>query len=78
MFLLQFVFATDTHAVGLNMPARTVFGTSLVKQEGGKMRFLYSSEYTQMIARAGRRGADKFGQVIVLVGSNLREGTQFE
>lgn len=64
--LIKVLFATETFAMGINMPARTVIFDSIKKHDGTKFRFLQSNEYIQMAGRAGRRGLDKTGTVIVL------------
>ena len=61
---IKLLFATETFAVGINMPTKTVIFTSLYKFDGNGQRELYSHEYTQMAGRAGRRGLDKIGHVI--------------
>lgn len=61
--LVRILFATETFAVGINMPTKTVVFTSLEKYESTK-RCLYTDEYIQMAGRAGRRGKDKEGLVI--------------
>ena len=61
---IKLLFATETFAVGINMPTKTVIFTSLYKFDGNGQRPLYSHEYTQMAGRAGRRGLDKIGHVI--------------
>ena len=66
---VKLLFATETFAVGINMPTKTVIFTDLNKFNGTCMRPLYSHEYTQMAGRAGRRGIDTVGHVIHL--SNL-------
>ena len=63
---VKLLFATETFAVGINMPTKTVLFTSLEKWDGNNMRMLYSHEYTQMAGRAGRRGIDTVGHVIHL------------
>ena len=65
---VKVLFATETFAVGLNMPTKTVIFTGLYKFDSSTegMRMLRSDEYTQMAGRAGRRGKDKFGLVIYL------------
>jgi len=63
---IKLLFATETFAVGINMPTKTTLFTSLEKFDGNGMRMLYSHEYTQMAGRAGRRGLDKVGNVIHL------------
>nr|CAH8871694.1 unnamed protein product [Trichobilharzia regenti] len=67
--LVRILFATETFAMGVNMPARCVIFTTLEKFDGQKRRPLNSSEYTQMAGRAGRRGLDASGSVIILLGS---------
>ena len=71
--LLQILFATETFAMGVNMPARTVVFDSTRKFDGEKMRELLSSEYIQMAGRAGRRGLDTTGMVIVLCKGDVPE-----
>ena len=63
---IKLLFATETFAVGLNMPTKSVIftGVSKFSSESASMRYLYSHEYTQMAGRAGRRGLDKIGHVI--------------
>jgi len=61
---IKLLFATETFAVGINMPTKTVVFTSLNKFSGSKMRDLLPHEYTQMAGRAGRRGIDTVGHVI--------------
>lgn len=61
---IKVLFATETFAVGINMPTKTVMFTSLSKYDESGMRYLHSHEYTQMAGRAGRRGLDKIGHVI--------------
>jgi ATP-dependent RNA helicase HelY len=64
--LVKIVFATETLAVGINMPARTVVIDKLTKFTGEHHAMLTPGEYTQLTGRAGRRGIDEFGQAIVL------------
>jgi superfamily II RNA helicase len=61
---IKVLFATETFAVGINMPTKTVVFSSLTKWNGSQMRQLYPNEYTQMAGRAGRRGIDTVGHVI--------------
>ena len=61
---IKMLFATETFAVGINMPTKTVIFSGLTKFNGSVMRYLESHEYTQMAGRAGRRGIDKIGYVI--------------
>jgi superfamily II RNA helicase len=63
---IKLLFATETFAVGINMPTKTVLFTSVQKFDGSGMRMLLSHEYTQMAGRAGRRGIDTVGNVIHL------------
>lgn len=63
---IKCLFATETFAVGINMPTKSVIFTSLTKYDGIQERYLYSHEYTQMAGRAGRRGLDTIGHVIHL------------
>uniref|UniRef100_A0A6E8V3K2 Helicase SKI2W n=1 Tax=Anopheles coluzzii TaxID=1518534 RepID=A0A6E8V3K2_ANOCL len=69
--LVKILFATETFAMGVNMPARTVIFDSTRKFDGQAFRPLQPSEYTQMAGRAGRRGLDKTGTVIILCKQNL-------
>ncbi len=61
---VKILFATETFAVGINMPTKTVIFTSLSKYTSQGQRYLLSHEYTQMAGRAGRRGLDTKGHVI--------------
>ena len=61
---IKLLFATETFAVGINMPTKTVIFSSVSKFSGDNMRYLLSHEYTQMAGRAGRRGIDTIGHVI--------------
>ena len=63
---IKVLFATETFAVGINMPTKTVLFTGFGKFNGSHLRNLYSHEYTQMAGRAGRRGLDTVGHVIHL------------
>ncbi|CAB3240962.1 unnamed protein product [Arctia plantaginis] len=65
--LIKALFATETFAMGLNMPARTVVFTSCQKFDGKDFRFITSGEYIQMSGRAGRRGLDDKGIVILMI-----------
>lgn len=64
--LVKVLFATETFAMGVNMPARSVVFSSIRKHDGHSMRNLLPGEYTQMSGRAGRRGLDKTGVVVVI------------
>jgi superfamily II RNA helicase len=61
---IKLLFATETFAVGINMPTKTVIFSGLTKYNGSIMRYLFPSEYVQMAGRAGRRGIDDIGHVI--------------
>lgn len=63
---IKLLFATETFAVGVNMPTKTVLFTDVHKYDGEHLRVLHPHEYTQMAGRAGRRGIDKVGNVILL------------
>ena len=63
--LLGVVFATETLALGVNMPARSVALERFSKYSDAGRRFLTSGEYAQMTGRAGRRGLDEEGHAIV-------------
>ncbi|MDT5192118.1 MAG: ATP-dependent helicase HelY, partial [Mycobacterium sp.] len=64
--LVKAVFATETLALGINMPARTVVLERLVKYNGEEHAPLTPGEYTQLTGRAGRRGIDVEGHAVVL------------
>lgn len=64
--LVKLLFATETFAMGVNMPARTVIFDSHKKFDGMEMRNLKPGEYIQMAGRAGRRGHDENGTVILM------------
>ena len=63
---LRAVFATDTLALGINMPARTVVIGEMVKFDGQSRRLLTPNEYRQMTGRAGRRGIDERGVSLLM------------
>jgi ATP-dependent RNA helicase HelY len=64
--LIRAVFATETLALGINMPARTVVLERLVKYNGEQHLPLTPGEYTQLTGRAGRRGIDVEGHAVVV------------
>ncbi|MBK1988256.1 RNA helicase [Sphaerospermopsis aphanizomenoides BCCUSP55] len=64
--LIKVVFATETLAAGINMPARTTVISTLSKRTDNGHRLLKASEFLQMSGRAGRRGMDKQGYVVTL------------
>ncbi|EFJ37244.1 hypothetical protein SELMODRAFT_403447 [Selaginella moellendorffii] len=64
--VIKVLFSTETFAMGVNAPARTVAFHGFRKHDGKSFRQLYPGEYTQMAGRAGRRGLDTVGTVIVM------------
>lgn len=64
--LIKVVFATETLAAGINMPARTTVISTLSKRTDRGHRLLNASEFLQMAGRAGRRGMDERGYVVTL------------
>lgn len=64
--LIKVVFATETLAAGINMPARTTVISSLSKRTDSGHRLLMASEFLQMSGRAGRRGMDELGHVVTV------------
>ncbi|MFI6090221.1 DEAD/DEAH box helicase [Streptomyces sp. NPDC051218] len=64
--LVRAVFATETLALGINMPARSVVLEKLVKWNGEQHADITPGEYTQLTGRAGRRGIDVEGHAVVL------------
>ncbi len=64
--LLKVVFATETLAAGINMPARSTVISAIHKRSDEGHRELMASEFLQMSGRAGRRGMDEVGHVVVL------------
>jgi ATP-dependent RNA helicase DOB1 len=73
--LVLLLFATETFALGLNMPARAVVFTSLRKWDGETFRPPSAAEYIQMSGRAGRRGIDARGMVILLISEEVEQHT---
>ncbi|KAI5124130.1 hypothetical protein M0805_000941 [Coniferiporia weirii] len=66
--LVKVLFATETFAMGVNMPAKCVVFSGIRKHDGRSFRTLEPGEYTQMAGRAGRRGLDTTGTVIIVAG----------
>jgi ATP-dependent RNA helicase DOB1 len=64
--LIKVLIATETFAMGVNMPTKTTIFTQLTKYDGNVRRLYYTEEYIQMAGRAGRRGIDKYGTVVIL------------
>ena len=73
--LVKVVYATETLALGINMPARTVVLESLRKWNGSAHVTLTPGEYTQLTGRAGRRGIDVEGHAIVLAADDVEPAT---
>eukprot|EP00898_Chlorokybus_atmophyticus_P004711 jgi/Chlat1/5240/Chrsp33S05083 len=73
--LIKALFATETFAMGLNMPAKTVVFTAVRKWDGEGHRYMSSGEYIQMSGRAGRRGKDDKGISIVMLDDQLDMNT---
>lgn len=69
--LIKVVFATETLAAGINMPARSTVISATSKRTDSGHRMLTASEFLQMSGRAGRRGMDEIGYVTII-------GTQFQ
>ena len=75
--LLSVLYCTETFAVGLNFPCKTVCFDSSTKWDGVTFRSISNREYFQMAGRAGRRGIDEEGFVFTLVDLNYFEASQF-
>ncbi|XP_057955218.1 DExH-box ATP-dependent RNA helicase DExH10 isoform X2 [Malania oleifera] len=73
--LVKALFATETFAMGLNMPAKTVVFTAVKKWDGDSHRFIGSGEYIQMSGRAGRRGKDERGICIIMIDEQMEMNT---
>ncbi|KAI1106813.1 antiviral helicase [Jackrogersella minutella] len=73
--LIKVLFATETFSIGLNMPAKTVVFTKVTKFDGKSVRPLTPSEYIQMSGRAGRRGLDDRGIVIMMIDDKMEPET---
>ena len=69
--LIKVLFATETFSIGLNMPAKTVVFTSVRKFDGVSQRWVTPSEFVQMSGRAGRRGKDDRGIVIMMIDEKM-------
>lgn len=65
--LIRVLFATETFALGINMPARAVLFLSLRKYDGEKVDYMLCRQYGQMAGRAGRQGLDDHGLVISMI-----------
>ncbi|XP_010256687.1 PREDICTED: DExH-box ATP-dependent RNA helicase DExH11 [Nelumbo nucifera] len=71
--VIKVLFSTETFAMGVNAPARTVVFDTLRKFDGKEFRQLLPGEYTQMAGRAGRRGLDKIGTVVIMCRDEIPE-----
>ncbi|KAL5120471.1 ATP-dependent RNA helicase mtr4 [Pleosporales sp. CAS-2024a] len=69
--LIKVLFATETFSIGLNMPAKTVVFTSVRKFDGVAQRWVTPGEFIQMSGRAGRRGLDDRGIVIMMIDQSM-------
>jgi len=69
--LVKCLFATETFSMGLNMPAKTVVFTNVRKFDGEQFRWISGGEYIQMSGRAGRRGLDDRGIVILMMDEKM-------
>lgn len=65
--LIKLLFTTETFAVGINMPAKSVVFDNLMKHDGVTFRYLNAREFQQMAGRAGRRGIDEVGYAYACV-----------
>jgi len=66
--LLKLLFTTETFALGINMPARSVIFNALRKFDGVSFDYLRTRDFLQMAGRAGRQGIDSKGQVYCVLG----------
>ncbi|KAF7302996.1 ATP-dependent RNA helicase [Mycena kentingensis (nom. inval.)] len=76
--LVKILFATETFAMGVNMPAKCVVFSGIRKHDGRSFREILPGEYTQMAGRAGRRGLDATGTVIIVANDSLPEQTTLQ
>lgn len=76
--LVKALFSTETFSMGLNMPARCVVFTQLKKFDGEGYRLVSSGEYIQMSGRAGRRGIDDRGIVMLMMGNEKDKSSEEE
>lgn len=75
--LIKVLYCTETFAVGLNFPCRTVCFDAVTKWDGSRFRSLTNREYFQMAGRAGRRGIDEKGYVFTAVDFNFFNPREF-
>ena len=76
--LLKLICGTDTLGVGVNVPIRTVLFTRLCKYDGRKVRVLSVREFNQIAGRAGRRGFDTAGSIVVQAPEHMIENKRAE
>ncbi|KAJ3676350.1 hypothetical protein LUZ60_003762 [Juncus effusus] len=76
--VIKVLFSTETFAMGVNAPARTVVFDTLRKFDGKDHRTLLAGEYIQMAGRAGRRGLDDIGTVIVMCRDDIIEESELK
>ncbi|MBJ7607670.1 MAG: DEAD/DEAH box helicase, partial [Candidatus Dormibacteraeota bacterium] len=76
--LIKVVFATETLALGINMPAKAVVVSSFSKFDGVGFANLTTGELTQLMGRAGRRGIDVRGHGVILKEQDVDIGTIYE
>ncbi len=76
--LLKLICGTDTLGVGVNVPIRTVLFTQLFKYDGVKVRVLSVREFQQIAGRAGRRGFDNAGSIVVQAPEHVIENKRAE
>ncbi|KAJ7150328.1 ATP-dependent RNA helicase [Mycena filopes] len=76
--LVKILFATETFAMGVNMPAKCVVFSGIRKHDGRSFRDILPGEYTQMAGRAGRRGLDPTGTVVIVANDTLPEQTTLQ
>jgi len=70
---IKFLFATETLALGVNLPAKSIYIDRLYKYDGFKTRLLTNSEFLQLSGRAGRRGLDKKGYAHLSFDKNINK-----
>ncbi|KAI3765479.1 hypothetical protein L2E82_15514 [Cichorium intybus] len=76
--VIKVLFSTETFAMGVNAPARTVVFDTVRKFDGQQFRALLPGEYTQMAGRAGRRGLDSIGTVLVMCRDDIPDETDLK
>jgi len=76
--LLKIICGTDTLGVGVNIPIRTVLFTRLCKYDGHKTRILSARDFHQISGRAGRKGFDEKGWVVVQAPEHVIENLQLQ